>query len=101
MSVTWKDVLVGDIVRVKSEKSFPADLILLVSSDSESQCYIETANLDGETNLKIRTAHNGTKENKDPQSLASLQGSYLTGSHYSQNIIYFCFSLTKTLSFLY
>ena len=82
--VTWKDVLVGDIVRVKSEKSFPADLILLVSSDSESQCYIETANLDGETNLKIRTAHNGTKEHKDPQRLASLQGSNIL-NNYNRN----------------
>jgi phospholipid-transporting ATPase len=82
--VTWKDVLVGDIVRVKSEKSFPADLILLVSSDSESQCYIETANLDGETNLKIRTAHNGTKEHKDPQRLASLKGYNLLNND-SQN----------------
>jgi len=76
-SVSWKDVLVGDIVRVKSEKSFPADLILLASSDGESQCYIETANLDGETNLKIRSAHIGTKQLKEAQELADLQGQWL------------------------
>jgi phospholipid-transporting ATPase len=73
-SVSWKDVCVGDIVLVKSEKSFPADLILLSSSDKESQCYIETANLDGETNLKIRTALTGTKLLKDAATLASLRG---------------------------
>ena len=78
-AVSWKDVCVGDIVTIKSEKSFPADLILLSSSDAECQCYIETANLDGETNLKIRTAHVGTKHLKDVNGLASLEGE--SGQH--------------------
>jgi phospholipid-transporting ATPase len=52
----WIKVAVGDIVRVESEEPFPADLILLASSEPEGLCYIETANLDGETNLKIKQA---------------------------------------------
>ncbi|KAF7889059.1 hypothetical protein EAF00_009359 [Botryotinia globosa] len=52
----WINVSVGDIVRVESEESFPADIILLASSEPEGLCYIETANLDGETNLKIKQA---------------------------------------------
>lgn len=52
----WINVSVGDIVRVESEESFPADLVLLASSEPEGLCYIETANLDGETNLKIKQA---------------------------------------------
>ena len=54
--VKWIDVGVGDIVRVESEEPFPADLVLLASSEPEGLCYIETANLDGETNLKIKQA---------------------------------------------
>ncbi|KAK0722457.1 hypothetical protein B0T26DRAFT_642980 [Lasiosphaeria miniovina] len=50
----WINVSVGDIVRVESEEPFPADLVLLASSEPEGLCYIETANLDGETNLKIK-----------------------------------------------
>ena len=46
----------GDIVRVEENTEFPADLILLQSSNPKGICNIETANLDGETNLKIKKA---------------------------------------------
>ena len=44
----------GDIIKVTNEKPFPADLVLLSSSEPDGMCFIETANLDGETNLKSR-----------------------------------------------
>ncbi|CCU81255.1 plasma membrane calcium-transporting ATPase 1 [Blumeria hordei DH14] len=52
----WVNVSVGDIIRIESEESFPADIVILASSEPEGLCYIETANLDGETNLKIKQA---------------------------------------------
>jgi hypothetical protein len=34
----------------------PADIIVLAMSDPDENCYRETKNLDGETNLKVRRA---------------------------------------------
>ncbi|PKS11949.1 hypothetical protein jhhlp_001245 [Lomentospora prolificans] len=70
----WINVAVGDIVRVESEEPFPADLVLLASSEPEGLCYIETANLDGETNLKIKQALPETSTMVSPGELARLGG---------------------------
>ncbi|KAK1361934.1 Phospholipid-transporting ATPase [Heracleum sosnowskyi] len=50
----WKHLRVGDIVKVQKDEFFPADLILLSSSYEDAICYVETMNLDGETNLKLK-----------------------------------------------
>ncbi len=45
----------GDIVRVKTDQTVPADILLLSSSSSEKTCYLDTAAIDGETNLKQKS----------------------------------------------
>jgi phospholipid-translocating ATPase len=53
---TWKNLTVGDFVRLYSDDELPADVIILSTSDPDGACYVETKNLDGETNLKVRQA---------------------------------------------
>uniref|UniRef100_A0A6I8PPW6 Phospholipid-transporting ATPase n=1 Tax=Ornithorhynchus anatinus TaxID=9258 RepID=A0A6I8PPW6_ORNAN len=55
----WKDVRVGDFVQMQCNEIIPADILLLFSSDQSGICYLETANLDGETNLKQRRVVKG------------------------------------------
>jgi len=52
--VKWKDVKVGDIVRVEDDDLFPADILCLKTGLRDKVCFIRTTNLDGESNLKIR-----------------------------------------------
>lgn len=64
----WTNLRVGDIVKVEKDEFFPADLILLSSSYEDAICYVETMNLDGETNLKLKqslevTSHLQNDEN--------------------------------------
>ena len=47
-------LLMGEIVSVKQDDAFPADLILLDSDLPEGICFIETGTLDGEKTLKLK-----------------------------------------------
>lgn len=50
----WKDISVGDFIRVRANEEVPADVVAISTSDVEGNCFIETKNLDGETNLKSK-----------------------------------------------
>ncbi len=52
---------VGELIKVEKDSFFPADLLLLSSTNDDGIAYVETVNLDGESNLKIKKALDQTK----------------------------------------
>ncbi|KAF6198978.1 hypothetical protein GE061_007001 [Apolygus lucorum] len=57
--ITWKEIRVGDIVHLSNNEVVPADVLLLRTSDDHGTCYLDTCNLDGESNLKLRNVPQG------------------------------------------
>ena len=73
----WKDIFVGNIVKIKKNEYFPADCILISSSEKKTHnCFVETKNLDGETNLKIKKSVNTFVEKCN--DLSKFQGKLIT-----------------------
>ncbi|KAL0396991.1 UNVERIFIED_CONTAM: putative phospholipid-transporting ATPase 4 [Sesamum calycinum] len=70
----WMKLRVGDVVKVEKDKFFPADLLLLSSSYEDGICYVETMNLDGETNLKVKRALETTVSLDDEESFKDFSG---------------------------
>lgn len=54
-STRWSKLKEGDLVIVKEGEEIPADLVLLYSMSTTGYAYVETANLDGERNLKFKS----------------------------------------------
>ena len=67
-SIIWYPLL-----NIEENEEFPCDLVLIHSSDSKGSCYIHTANIDGEPNLKVRKV--------PPELLDTFRGDNLNEVH--------------------
>ncbi|CAO3582705.1 unnamed protein product [Absidia cylindrospora] len=63
----WQDLQVGDFVYLRDDDPVPADMVILSTSEPDGLCYVETQNLDGETNLKIKRGLQATGDINRPE----------------------------------
>ncbi|CAK9144451.1 unnamed protein product [Ilex paraguariensis] len=56
----WKNMCAGEVVKIHADETIPCDMVLLGTSDPSGIAYIQTMNLDGESNLKTRYARQET-----------------------------------------
>ncbi|CAO2833067.1 unnamed protein product [Amaranthus hypochondriacus] len=62
----WKHIEVGEVMKISSNETLPCDIVLLSTSDPTGVAYVQTINLDGESNLKTRYAKQET-QSKNPE----------------------------------
>ncbi|WOK93652.1 hypothetical protein Cni_G02352 [Canna indica] len=80
----WKHVRVGEVVKVIADESIPCDIVLLSSSDPSGIAYIQTINLDGESNLKTRYAKQETMSQTPDENL--IAGGFIRCERPNRNI---------------
>lgn len=68
-----KDLKVGDLIEVKENEYFPADLLLISSTDPKGKAFVNTINLDGESNLKEKNCVPDTKKLDKVNELVDLR----------------------------
>ncbi len=52
----WRNVKIGNIVKFRKDLELSSDILVLYSSNKSGLVYVDTMNLDGETNLKEKTS---------------------------------------------
>ena len=83
VEIAAKDIQVGDILYLTEDEEIPADCVVLYSSNPNGICYIQTTNIDGETNLKLRTAATPTQTLLSHNSSAEEVGKELSSLNIS------------------
>mmetsp|Transcript_80072 Transcript_80072/g.166544 ORF Transcript_80072/g.166544 Transcript_80072/m.166544 type:complete len:1134 (+) Transcript_80072:121-3522(+) len=86
--VHWQDILMGDILLIEKGELFPADTLVLASSDTSGVFHVETKSIDGETNLKERSApHAITQKVSREDAILHRPSSFLKDRRYITSIV--------------
>ncbi|XP_039128740.1 phospholipid-transporting ATPase 1 [Dioscorea cayenensis subsp. rotundata] len=70
----WKDLRVGEVIKISANDTIPCDMVLLSTSDPTGVAYLQTINLDGESNLKTRYAKQETLSKTPDNGIPSISG---------------------------
>jgi magnesium-transporting ATPase (P-type) len=80
------------MLRIANNSEIPADMVLLTTSASTGTAYVETSNIDGETNLKIRNSARTAKQGpmwSEPSQLKRYSYQLRTERSF-YNVIFLC-----------
>lgn len=69
----WRDLRVGDIIRLSRDEDVPADVIILHADGENGLAYVETMALDGETSLKPKQIPEGLSDCSTIDAVATCQ----------------------------
>lgn len=70
----WEDIQVGDFIKIRSDQPIPADILICATSEEDNEAFVETKNLDGETNLKSRQGVDGLQDLRSARACAESAG---------------------------
>ncbi|KAJ7706920.1 hypothetical protein B0H17DRAFT_1034845 [Mycena rosella] len=84
----WEDVRVGDFVKILDDEPLPADILICSTSEDEQTAYVETKNLDGETNLKSRHAVPALAHLRDAAACAAPENAFWVDCERPDNNMY-------------
>ncbi|KAM7198782.1 hypothetical protein V8F33_004796 [Rhypophila sp. PSN 637] len=76
-SVRWRDLKVGDIIKLARDDDVPADMVLLHAEGENNVAYIETMALDGETNLKSKQVSTALKDCDTVEGIARTDAEFV------------------------
>eukprot|EP00906_Rhabdomonas_costata_P004866 RCo007274 len=79
LTIRSDEVVVGDIVKMERNREVVADIVVLSSALDDGICYIETSNLDGETNIKPKQAIMETRHLLSPATFGPQTAIRITG----------------------
>ena len=74
VNIPSEEVRVGEILHLVEDDYVPCDAVVLSTSHSSGNCYVMTANLDGETSLKTRYSARATAGKSRTEVSALLAG---------------------------
>ncbi|KAJ6501941.1 hypothetical protein C8R45DRAFT_1209601 [Mycena sanguinolenta] len=87
-TVLWEDVRVGDFVKIVDDEPLPADILICATSEDENVAFVETKNLDGETNLKSRRAVPSLVHLREAAACADPENAFSVGLERPDNNMY-------------
>jgi magnesium-transporting ATPase (P-type) len=93
-AIKWSQVKVGQIIKVLKDEDFPSDVLLLKSDKTEGIVFVDTMQLDGETNLKEKVSPKDTNL-MDEKKIALMKGS-VKGDAPNENMVAWDGNITAT-----